>query len=147
MRKKLFCTRLLIILVCCISIPVFFTKFLLIERPMIQNPENANVIQIMYFSDSAHEMVTLESYDAAKLIEDLSKCSEKRTFRIANDGYRLDAYIVVITLRDGENLKEILLGEENSYSYGGYGSFKYEIIDSDLVLEKVKADLKVSVTK
>lgn len=139
--------KMIIILVCCISITVFSTKYLLIERPMIQNPENTNVIQVVYFSDSNHEMVKLENYDAAKLIEDLSQCSEKRTFRIANDGYRLDAYIFVITLRDGEHLKEILLGEENSYSYGGYGSFKYAIINSGLVLEKVKADLKVSVAK
>lgn len=38
-------------------------------------------------------MVTLENYDAAKLIEDLSTCSEKRTFRIADDGYRLDTVL------------------------------------------------------
>lgn len=138
---------MIIILVCCISITVFSTKYLLIERPMIQNPENTHVIQVVYFSDSDHEMVTLENYDATKLIEDLSQCSEKRTFRITKNGYHLDAYIFVITLRDGENLKEILLGEENSYSYCGYGSFKYKIINSDLVLEKVKADLKVSVAK
>ena len=93
MRKNLFCTRLIIILVCCISVTVFSTKYLLIERPMIQNLENTNVIQVVYFSDSDHEMVTLENYDAAKLIEDLSQCSEKRTFRIADDGYRLDTVL------------------------------------------------------
>lgn len=135
--------RIVIILLCCIGIMIFSTKYFFIERPIIQNPENTHVIQVAYFSDSENEMVTLEEYDTTKLIEDLSKYSEKRTIHIANDGYCLNEYIFVITLSDGENLKEILLGEENSYSYSGYGSFKYEIMNSDLVLEKVKADLQI----
>lgn len=142
-KKRFFVGTIFVIffIVMIIYFSCFFTP-----RPIVKNLETAYVIQVIYISsDLGDKVLEINNYDAESLLQYLSNCFERKTIYRAQKGYSLDDFDLIITLNDGNTIKQILLGKKSSYTNCGYGSSKYEVLEPSQTLIEIKKILDVSV--
>ena len=81
-------------------------------------------------------MTLITDYDKSELLEYLQTCKEIRT-RSKAGGYKSEDVEIDLLIHGNGYIKHVLLGKIN-YSYCNIGEPKYEILDSDIVIEKIK---------
>lgn len=122
-----------------IIICVLFWKQFFITRPVIANPESAEITQITYVYDTqCGGHINLTEYNETKILDCLSNSFETRTWHRSRSTVAYKDFTLMLIVFDDYGLKQILLGAGDNYSNTGYGSFQYEIEDAAIVLKKLK---------
>lgn len=114
---------------------------LFLPRPIVNDADEVVVQRIQYNPDFSQDgaeadFMEIEDYDAEKIAECLSNYRERRTMTKA-ESYQLDNVEIRIIISVNGEMREILLGKENS-SRGGYGTYQYEIINAEKLCEELK---------
>ena len=107
--------------------------------PIVSCPERTEIIEILYVCSPSDNPVSIKDYNNSAIINYLHYSYGRRTFFRSNTFHVAD-YILIITLRDGNKIKQLHLGiNNNSYISEGVGKPKVKLCDE----EKVLTDLLV----
>ena len=108
--------------------------------PVIQNPQETDIIQILYVVNTTGEWTEIAKFNERELLNYLSTQFERKTYSKFNDAYSFSDFEIIIRIHDYQSntVKEILLGNAQNYSYSGRNTFKYQIVDAQTVLATVK---------
>ncbi len=109
---------------------------------IIKDPDNANIIEIIYVLNADGESINIVDYNESVIVEYLSTCYEKRIASTMHN-YQLGDYILIVTLDDGEKIKQLLLGKGEGYSIVGYPSLLNKIVNEKEVLAEMLDILQI----
>lgn len=109
---------------------------------IIKDPDNANIIEIIYVLNADGESINIVDYNESVIVEYLSTCYEKRIASTMHN-YQLGDYILIVTLDDGEKIKQLLLGKGKGYSIVGYPSLLNKIVNEKEVLAEMLDILQI----
>ena len=109
---------------------------------IIKDPDNANIIEIIYVLNADGESINIVDYNESVIVEYLSTCYEKRIASTMHN-YQLGDYIIIVTLDDGEKIKQLLLGKGEGYSIVGYPSLLNKIVNEKEVLAEMLDILQI----
>ena len=83
----------------------------LAPHPMLKHPETCRVQHILYYPDD-DQSVPLTDFDNDAIVACLRKYKAENSWTLASGGS--SAYHLFLMIKDGEDLKTIGLGEENT---------------------------------
>ena len=119
-------------------------------KPLVRNVEDGDIISVMYRDDTWEELRFFYPSQAVSFID------EEELLRILNqskavievfpptviDGIPSDVVTLLISVGDGDSIKNIILGDWNRVTIQGR-STSYQIIDADSVLNRVLDFLQI----
>lgn len=97
-----------------------------IPTQIIKDVNASHIVRIQYNADNRGNLIDVDSYDEAKILNYLNTCKERRTLQ-KSGGYLLGDVTIEIVIRTDIGLKHLLLGNINYSSYV-VGTTKYEIL-------------------
>lgn len=141
MKKKLILSLYIsFILLLCV---VFLASSFFRVRPIIANPSNIKVIEILQISSSDGNTKTLLNYDESEIIDCLNEFNMKPTLE-ETDVFQTADYKLIITVREGNILKQIRLNNEKGYVSEGIDNPQYKLIDEQQLLNNLFEILDLS---
>lgn len=119
-------------------------------KPLVRNVEDGDIISVMYRDDTWEELRFFYPSQAVSFID------EEELLRILNqskavievfpptgiDGIPSDVVTLLISVSDGDSIKNIILGDWNRVTIQGR-STSYQIIDANSVLNRVLNFLQI----
>lgn len=111
--------------------------------PVVSCPERSEIIEILYVRSPSGNPVSIKDYNNSAIINYLHYSYGRRTFSTSNTFQAAD-YILIITLRDGNKIKQLHLGiNNNSYISEGVGKPKVKLCDGEKVLTDLLSFLNI----
>lgn len=107
-------------------------------RPIVTNEQEARILWIQVGSNIGNINSGLEyvdNYPEEEVLNYLSRCKERRTLSLyQNDD--LDEITIALSVVEKGRVKHIVLGE-SSYSYFGYRSMLFDILEAEKVAQNL----------
>lgn len=103
--------------------------------PIVPDPK-LGAVDIVKVRNAEGELVLLEDYDEARILNYLATCKERRILEDVG-AYSLDDADVMLLVFTGDSLKQVVLGDVNYVSSGKSNTRKHEILDADNVRQNL----------
>lgn len=114
--------------------------------PIVSCPKRTEIIEILYVCSPSDNTVSIKDYNNSAIINYLHYSYGRRTLFASNTFQEAD-YILIITLRDGNKIKQLHLGINNSYISEGVGKPNVKLCDEEKVLNDLLVILNIQSKK
>lgn len=103
------------------------------KSPVISYPEKAKIFEILYICSPSGDSVSIGDYNGSAIIDYMCHSYGRRMFSTSSTFHAGD-YVLIITIQDGNKIKQLHLGNNNSYISEGVGKAKVRLYDEEKML-------------
>ena len=137
-------------ILCLLSSLIFITFivrfFCLSKSPIVSTPATASVIEVLYVYSSSGDTKNIVNYDESEILDYLGSSYQKQAYTKSYT-FQSSQYILIITIQDGNKVKQLHLGNNDSYISEGVDHPIQKLCNEDQILSDLLNILNITSEK